>query len=810
MRYRSIRFVGIRPYAGEVFLDLDSIPGPIVAIHGPNGSGKSTLCEMLATGAYRRTPTHGRIVDMATTRDAYVEVVVENGQTYTVRHKVDAVSRKGTSEVTGPAGPVFDTGKSSDFDAWAKVVFPPREVYFAGAFSAQESDGLLKMDGSDRMRTLLRAIGCERYEVLAKIARDKAAAVAKRLDVLAARIADEQVRGLDVAVAEQELVEARARAAGADAELEQAKAELARVEEEARIAREARTAFETHVDRTAMLRNLQLEVLQRIGDLEKRIANNRMVLDDADRIRAAVSDIPTLRQGMEDLRVKCSDAAHDVRAFETESLSWLGRSKDAERRVTAASARVQSARYRLAGREAVERAVAELERLRDAVGVAAQEHLAATEAYEALASQTVAGLGERIDGLRGGLQRIADLPATIENAQDIAARSLDADDTAARLAIELPRLKIEAVERWDKARIALDKARSQLSTAEATASRAPDLDLAQQDLDAAQVDARTATEEALAHVRRSKDAQAKADAASNSMHALGDAVCAAEDRLAKAEALAARAKHIDSAQARIEELALQLAAANADRERIEADMEAMDRPPVVPPTPNVEPSTLALRQAERAARDAHAAPPVREHALKQATESVAKLYALAAERAAVETEIGDWTKLAESLRDLQSLEIDAAGPELTELTNDFLRSCVGDRWSVSWETTRMDSKGKRELDDCHISVLDTEEGREANGKEFSPGQRAVVELGCSLALTTYSCRKLGIERPTLVRDESDAPMTEEASAAFIPMLRRAAKLIDADKVLIITHRPNTVELADARVLVADGKVEVQV
>jgi ABC-type multidrug transport system fused ATPase/permease subunit len=40
------------------------------------------------------------------------------------------------------------------------------------------------------------------------------------------------------------------------------------------------------------------------------------------------------------------------------------------------------------------------------------------------------------------------------------------------------------------------------------------------------------------------------------------------------------------------------------------------------------------------------------------------------------------------------------------------------------------------------------------------------------------------------------------------MLRRAAEIIGADKVLVITHRPQTIEKADSRILVADGKVTV--
>jgi ABC-type lipoprotein export system ATPase subunit len=40
------------------------------------------------------------------------------------------------------------------------------------------------------------------------------------------------------------------------------------------------------------------------------------------------------------------------------------------------------------------------------------------------------------------------------------------------------------------------------------------------------------------------------------------------------------------------------------------------------------------------------------------------------------------------------------------------------------------------------------------------------------------------------------------------MLRRAAKIVGADKVLFISHDPATWDLADARIVVADGRISV--
>lgn len=69
----------------------------------------------------------------------------------------------------------------------------------------------------------------------------------------------------------------------------------------------------------------------------------------------------------------------------------------------------------------------------------------------------------------------------------------------------------------------------------------------------------------------------------------------------------------------------------------------------------------------------------------------------------------------------------------------------------------------------------------------------------SLALTMLGCRRMGVERPTLVRDESGAALDAQNARAYVAMLRRAASLINADKVLIVSHSADVVSLADARI-----------
>jgi len=811
MRFDGIHVHNLGPF-GDVQLDLSAIDGRIIAVAGENGAGKSTLLELLAGGLFRTTPTRGKLSELATDRDSFVEVRAVNGATYTIRHNVDAHNGKGESLVLdGEGAPILDDAKVRSFDRWAAQHLPAPEVFFSSIFAAQGSGGFLDMKPGDRKAVLLRTLGIEQLERVAEKAREHERETRQRLEVVQARLSDEQARGLDVEEAEGQLAAARALAAETDAAAAKARAELERVEGEARATEEAHAAHAGYLKRGVELRLKHKTAEGRVEDLERRIANNRRVLDDAERIRGAVAEEERLRTEIEELKAALDGAKRDIREHDRAARQWLDRQHEARRRGAAARERIQAAQRRLTGREGIERAVGELERLQDAMGEAAMRKLEADEAWGALADKAVAGLGERVDGLQRGLQRIVYEPVDIEMAQEIAKGSLDADDNAARLADELPQLKSEASARCTDARVALDKAKSQLNTAETLAARAPDLDLAQQDLEAAEQDARTADSEATSAGLKSEASQKRADEAELRSRVVLEQLATAESAKEKAETIARRAEPLATAEARIEELEPQLAAAQAELAEADGALAELGEEPVVPPAPDLEAARFQLRAAERAARDAAAAPPVREHALQQARESTARVGELEVERQALEAELANYAKLAADLgrNGLQAMEIDAAGGELTDLVNDYLHSCFGHRWTVSIETQRSSADGKKTIEGCDVRVIDTERGRDASAESLSGGERVIVSEAISLALTTVACRRSGVERPTIVRDETAAALDPERGRQYIQMLRRAADAIGVEKLLFVSHSPDVQDQADAQILISDGSVEVR-
>jgi DNA repair exonuclease SbcCD ATPase subunit len=107
------------------------------------------------------------------------------------------------------------------------------------------------------------------------------------------------------------------------------------------------------------------------------------------------------------------------------------------------------------------------------------------------------------------------------------------------------------------------------------------------------------------------------------------------------------------------------------------------------------------------------------------------------------------------------------------------------------------------LETLDVWVIDTgteqHKGREGLIETFSGGEKTILAEALSLALTQLACRLSGAERPTLIRDESAGQLSEGNAPIWMAMLRRAADIINVDRILFVNHDRQTWDLADARI-----------
>lgn len=824
MRLRNLRLKGFPAFPDEVAIDLDALgDARLVAITGSNGAGKSTLLELFPSALYRQGPTRGSLAKLATARDAFVEATVENGERFTIRQLVDAVSGKGETLITDATGsPVIDSAKLRAGDEWIAAHLPAAEVLYASTFSAQGSGGFLELSPAERKRVLLRILGIEHLERLAESARERVRDAKARLATAEARLADERGRAGDVEVMRDRVELAQRDVGDFERELDVARLSLADAEA---AAADATALLRDHERRRLEAADLRKRAADaetsatakriEVSKLEERIANNRRVLDRAAEIRAAVARDAELAVGL--AAIEQEAAVLVARRAEPKA-----RQGQAAQDVAKARADLAAARQRLTELQrlttqlvaaGVLDAAANLERHRTQVedGTAALAEIDAQ--LEEARGQRIAGAEDRIDGLRGGLTLIAQGDQTPAATAD---RVMFADDAAVKAAAEIPQRIDQLTARRKTVADQLARDQAALTVAERLAARKPEYDRAEAQRGPAMAEV-DAVERA---VQVAESVAAEAQVALAAIEAEAGALGARrgkllDDRAALAPVLKL-AEPLAQAEARLEELAPQLEAARVaiatatqDAEALRARAAEMD-PGEAPKAPDLDAARAKVVTAERAARDAHAAVAVAERQLEEARASAVRVLELESERTAVLNELADWTRLATDLgKDgLQALEVDAAGPEITELANALLHEAFGPRFTISIDTTRTAADG-RELEACEVTVLDTEKGREGLAETFSGGERVILSEAVSLALSWVACQRAGLRGVTLCRDESGAALDPQNAGAYVRMLRKAADLIGADRVLLVSHSEAVQEMCDVRLCVGGGKVVVR-
>ncbi len=396
--------------------------------------------------------------------------------------------------------------------------------------------------------------------------------------------------------------------------------------------------------------------------------------------------------------------------------------------------------------------------------------------------------------------------ARVADARSLARQTLRADDTAAAPP-PLDDLGIAIT----AARGRLDAARAEAEALGQLAARAEEIAAAGAAQEAATADLAAAEREERMARWRAQEARSRAQAAASQAKTAGEEAVALA---AEAEALAGAEEQeqaIAGAEARVAEIREQLAGARGDLVAAESEAAVIpalpDRLPAPPGTEaEAELAVLARSLASLGTEVQLAA--VSVTAAREAEERVRQGEAALP---ALEENLADWTLLAECLgiTGVQALEIDAAGPALTQGMNDFLHESYGTRFTAEVRATRPAKDGGKEIDEAEIRVTDTLKGRVGDVRTYSGGERVHLATSFFASLARYVCTNRRLVSPTLVFDEPGAGLGEIHVAPWVDMVRAAGRRAGASKVIVITHHPRIIDAADAVVRVKDGRVYLE-
>lgn len=829
MRIQSIALRDVGPYR-DARIDLSSVSG-IIAVTGANGAGKSTLLRAAAAISDKRERL--AMLSRARTRSAVVELTYSTGPLSRVTMTLDGVS--GRTEVVARLADGSDALSGSTavsaWDRWAADRLLSSDVYSATIYAAQGAGGWIGLPTAERRRIVLLCIGSERLERMSAAARARVSGIAAKIADTGSRLeATRQRAHVELSRAAVVGAEDRTRDAGSLLAAARERLDRAREEHAAVVAAysDAVAARKRAEEAQAALRTAR-EALRTITDQRER---QRPVLAAAAEIDAAAAAIPEAEAEAARLR----EAAEYVRATRTEA-------EGAVREASAALSAAQRERDRTATEAAgmrtqlttQEAAAKDLESLRllqtraedlESAAVTAEERSHAADEESREAGRLALGLADRrITGLRDGLALIADAPSLVD-ARGTAERTMESDVLLAEqgsrervasltdAAAMARRIAVEARSASDTAHRSL----SRLPAVEAAAARVAELVPLLREADERRNDAITAMRAA---EQRLTDTKACLVSAADAYSAASIAALGADDRLAKLRKVAARGAEIAAARATDEQLAVREADARTALAAAQEAVRLAPEPPALPPVPPDLSTLEAAVAREEAALDAAQRHEQRARfSLAEAESALAEAERLTQERLALEETQARWTRLSDDLgqRGLIALEVDAAGPEIAATANGLLRAGFGSRWSLDVRTVRPRADGSGEVEVCEVVVTDTHTGYHGPIDSLSGGEAVVVSEALRMALTGLSLRRLGMQSPTLIRDEpagalsasrpiagcdSASPATEQ----HLRMLRHAATLCGSD-VLLVSHDPRVPEICDARVRVESGSLSL--
>lgn len=822
MRLLRHEVCGFLYFEKPLIIDYRELPDGLLAVWGGNGEGKTGLVVNAPFAAlygpgdrtkrdFPSYPPGYTLADFAKSRSAYIDDLweVPGRGVYRIRVNVDGDARNTDATIeevqsNGSRRVLNTDGLLATYRRYVDEVFPSRLNVLASRCGTKSNTGSFdSLDQVDRMRLFAEMIGLGQYEAWSaacarnsKHASTAADTLRTAITVMRQTCTPEAEAGLrtDYAGGQEEQRRRQSERAAVQSEYERlaqtrptvaarAKAHAeaaARLVEVERAVATAKRVLETAVSdntaraRTEMAARAAIDVRlsatlaslatkeaaahadseKVIRDRESRIRSNRTLLESAHDVADAMSQDAAARAEIAELR----DSIEQDRIAESLTRDHVRAKQGRLRAVAPASAMLTDARTKAATLPQVK------------VGPICVEDPACPFVTDAVNARTL----------------IPFLEAQVEEAT-VLTSDIAADESV------LATLQ----ERIADATATIAKREAAITGRLAVTSRAPLLDRAAEYL---------ATHEHEIAEAREKAGRRRAEYEQDCVEAraaIASELIAHDARVAEDQ---------QSATARIEGLRADVASAVASRDTVHAAIEEYATAP-----DELEDLDHALKVASEAlsTMDARLAALTERlqgiaSSLADLTQRRARVEMIAARLTEAENEHLAWQFLAKGCgRDgLQKLEVDAAGPEVSDLATRLLRIGWGTRYGLKVTTQVPNKAGDALREQFTVMVIDNHHGgAERDFALLSDGEKVVAREAISSGAVCYAVNRSG-GGGTILRDEADGAIQENHAPQYVAMLRRLQEESKAAQVVYVTHRKECARLADAIIAIKDGQATV--
>jgi DNA repair exonuclease SbcCD ATPase subunit len=306
LHVQRVRLAGLIPFQQPVTepyeFDFDRTSGPIVALVGRNGHGKSTLIEAGMGAIFGNTFSRGPLNDVAVGQDIPWQVGVDI-ETATGAWRVER--RRGAVAVCR-AGERQPVARGRDAVAsWVRANVPAPAVLMAGAFGVQRHHGhLLQLEPAPARDVVLSLLGLEVYQAVSRAAGERVRITEAESATQAGRI-DELQRAVNV---EHDAANQITLLVG---QLDESREQLAHAQEALTAARDAAP---NPADETLRLRQLAM-IDRELRDARARLATHEKELDRAANTPPP-ADTHALDAVVDATRVRLTEARAQLREVE--------------------------------------------------------------------------------------------------------------------------------------------------------------------------------------------------------------------------------------------------------------------------------------------------------------------------------------------------------------------------------------------------------------------------------------------------------------------------------------------------------------
>lgn len=816
MQLDRLEIAGFFHFADPATLDLRDIPPGLVAIVGANGEGKTRFLDagpasLYGPGSVGAFPSRdGTLAQYATSRDAYIDTLwsVEGEAAYHSVVSVDGVQRVSKAvleEILSDGRRIMlNDGLVTTYKAVVKERFPSRRQVLASAYAAQRQQGSFAgLDQRNKFELFSEMLGLDHLEAMG--------ATAKEI----ANVAD-RVRGRLRAVIDT-LNEA--------------------------IEREDPAGLERRLEELASLLAQTSELRQRaVAEVERLEVERKQWVESAAEHLVSVKQVTTLREsivahqnaknGLQNELDRLPQASEAALAQQVQAQQRVRRQLDTDRET--ARARLQETLADLVGRiQECESVVSRADEIRDAVKQRAAWEEELQQARHREAEQRVA-LSEATVALNAVGTQLLEL-------KDVQ-RQLDENRERAQMISEVPfgdkcaeascRFLVKAVE-----------SRGRMPALQQTLATRGDLENDQtaraevvRQLQLALVETVNGVKELERQLRLEKVSTFAAEllVAESRIASFREQIAQAErdfdermryiDTLVEQSEADFEKQAADITQRRVESqqaLSDKLTSAVVEITRLEhqliAEEELAQRTRVAQNIlDQVEVGLVAARRAvEEISAETVLLSTQRDDVarrLESVTRRIAERDDSAARLVLVDNEWLAWRTLMQALsRDgLPKLEIDAAGPTISNLTNSLLEAGFGTRFTVEIATqvARADGKGLKE--DFTVTVFDNEFGVLLNDlTDLSGGERVVIEEALRAGILLFNNSRQQRPIRTCWRDETTGALNPENVPRYVKMLRRMHHLGGFRHTLFVTHSESAAAMADTVVRFQNGQPAVE-